>query len=239
MKTAGTVLCIAAGLVAIGTAAVTVYEIYKYYHQDYTPIPRMIVHESTDSKGRFVYTAYNCVLCNRPAQGFRNDTLGDNGDMNGDVGKQWLALYTTRDKAAGAPITADLIAQKGSNKFPADKSATVSLFGQEDSLNIVSTEYCYNDNLNGLYIFSGTGMAEETPAKPAAQTVSEAETETETESTETGNEALSSDSTDNKAAAAGSVVGTGTMFLSCVGSAAAGALICFLITRRKRENTAA
>ena len=159
---AGAVLCIAGALLAIGTAVVTIYDFYQYYHQDYAPIPRKIVHKSTDELGRFVYTAYDCMLCNREAQGFGKKDLEAYGDMNGDVGKQWLALYTTTDKAAGDPITADIIAQKGSNKFPADK-----------------------------------------------------------------------------ANAAGSVVGTGVMVGSCVGSAALGALLCFLIVRFKRKDTAA
>ena len=51
-KIAGAVICIAGLLISIGTAVVTVYDYYKYYHQEYTPIPDKIVHESTDSKRR-------------------------------------------------------------------------------------------------------------------------------------------------------------------------------------------
>ncbi len=42
--------------------------------------------------------------------------------MNGDVGKEWLALYTTKDKAAGEAITTDIIAQKGNSQMPLDKA---------------------------------------------------------------------------------------------------------------------
>ena len=96
-RVAGTILCIAGALMAIGTAVVTIYDTYQYYHQKYSPIPRRIVHESTDEKGRSIYTIFNCALCNRADQGFKNDKLGDYGDMNGDVGKQWLSLYTTKE----------------------------------------------------------------------------------------------------------------------------------------------
>ena len=247
-RIAGTVLCIAGALLAIGTAAVTIYDIYKYYHQDYAPIPRKIVHESSDEKGRFVYTMYDCTLCNREEKGFGNDKLGSYGDMNGDVGKQWLALYTTKDKAAGDPITADIIAQKGSNKFPADKNTTVRLFGQTDSLNIVSEKYGYNDGLNGLYIFSSTAepsaetddeQPAETPDSSTAEASSEAESvpDTSSEAAAETSEAESSDT--DKANAAGSVVGTGTLIASCTGSAAIGALICFFILRKKKTGTAA
>ena len=255
LKVAGTVLCIAAALFAIGTAAVEIYDIYKYYHQDYAPIPRKIVHESTDDKGRFAYSVYDCVLCNRDDQGFGNDKLGAYGDMNGDVVKQWLALYTTKDKAAGDPITADIIAQKGSSKAPADKTTGIRLFGKSDTLNIVSTEYGYTDALGGLYIFSGTGKDDPEPGKTGTDS-SEADTSSEAapeESSAAAGETSAADDTSSQAAAAatddtsdsaenntaGSVVGTGTMIASCAGSAAIGALICFLLVRRKKTGAAA
>ncbi|MBR6873275.1 MAG: hypothetical protein IKN17_07200 [Ruminococcus sp.] len=245
---AGTVICIAAALLAVVSAVVTVYDIYKYYHQDYAPIPRKIVHESTDDKGRYGYIVYDVTKCNREAQGFGKDHLGDAGDMNGDVGKQWLALYTTKDKAAGDPITADIIAQKGSNKFPSDKGTSIRLFGQKDSLNIVSNDYGYNDKLGGLYIFSGTVKTDEDPAEtPAEQTDPSAatadtssETETVSEADTSSQAAAATDDTSSEASdkTTGSVVGTGTMVASCVGSAALGAMICFLIARKRKESAA-
>ena len=250
-KVAGTVLCIAAALFAIGTAAVEIYDIYKYYHQDYAPIPRKIVHESTDDMGRFAYSAYSCVLCNREEQGFGNDKLGAYGDMNGDVGKQWLALYTTKDKAAGDPITADIIAQKGSSKAPADKTTGIRLFGKSDTVNIVSEEYGYTDALGGLYIFSGTEKTDADEPEKTEPAASETDTSSEAaapeESSAAAEETSAAGDTSSEAAAAtedtsseddtkaaGSVVGTGVMVGSCVGSAALGALICFFIARRKR-----
>ena len=237
----GKALCIAGIIIAIGSAAYAIYDRYQYYHQEMKPIPRIMVSESSDEKGRSKYTYYENVHCNRAEQGFKNDKLGDYGDMNGDVGKQWLALYTTKDKAAGDPITADIIAQKGSNKAPADKEAAIRLFGKSDSLNIVSEEFGYNDGLNGLYIFTGTAkeaddkqaeQPSETPDSSTADTSSEAESAPDTSSEAA---AVTEDSSSTaEAAAAGSVVGTGVMIGSCVGSAAFGALICFLIARRKR-----
>ena len=193
-KTAGVVLCVAAALIAIGTAVVAIYDEYKYYHRDYAPIPDKIVHESTDDMGRFSYTVYNVTPCNREAQGFGKDELGVNGDMNGDVGKQWLALYTTKDKAAGDPITADIIAQKGSSKVPADKTTGIRLFGKSDTVNIVSTEYGYTDALGGLYIFSGTAKAGDKPAEKPAKT-------TDSSTSDTSSEGESTPDTSSEAAA--------------------------------------
>ena len=254
-KIAGSVLCIAGLLIAIGTAVVTVYDLYNYYHQDFTPIPDKIVHESTDDKGRSVYTVYYVTQCNRTKQGFGKDNLGDNGDMNGDVGKQWLALYTTKNKAAGDPITSDIIAQKGSSKAPTDKTTGIRLFGKSDTLNIVSTEYGYEDKLGGLYIFSGTENTDadkpektepassetDTSSEAAAPEESSAAAEETSAAEDTSSEAAADENTssedDNKAT--GSVVGTGTMIGSCAGSAALGALICFLLVRRKKSGAAA
>ena len=246
-KTAGQILCIAGAVMAVATAVYTVYEMYQYYHQDMNPIPRIIVNESSDEKGRAAYTYYECALCNRDAQGFGNDKLGDYGDMNGDVGKQWLALYTTKDKAAGDPITADIIAQKGSNKAPADKTTGIKLFGKGDTVNLVSEEFCYNDAFKGLYIFCGTeksGAAE--TAKPTSSNTDASSAKAEDSSSaaaDTSSAAAaaatedSSSKSDNKET--GSVVGTGTMAISCVGSAALGALICFFFVRKKKPGAAA
>ena len=248
LKRSGIVFCIAGLLIALGTAAVTIYDLYKYYNQDYTPIPDKIVHESTDDKGRTRYTVYYATLCNRTAQGFGKDNLGDNGDMNGDVGKQWLALYTTKDRAAGDPITADIIAQKGSSKPPADKATGIRLFGKSDTVNIVSTDYVYNDSFKGLYIFSGTykdgseksgtDTSSEAPAPEESSAASE-DTSSEADAASEAAAVTEDSSSSAEAAAAGSAVGTGTMIASCAGSAALGALICFLIARRKRDNIAA
>lgn len=246
---AGTVLCIAAALIAIGSAVVTAYDIYKYYHKDYAPIPRKIVHESTDEKRRSIYTVYNVTRCNREEQGFGKAELEDHGDMNGDVGKEWLALYTTRDKAAGDPITADIVVQKGTNKLPVGKNASITLFGSSDSLDAVDVKYNYNNSVNGIFNFFGTASDSSAPngdksispapESSAAETVSKAEMISEDEQASDTAEAAAGDgSSEAKATSAGSVVGTGTMIASCMGSAAIGALICFLIARRKRENAA-
>ena len=137
-KTAGVVLCVAAALIAIGTAVVAIYDEYKYYHRDYAPIPDKIVHESTDDMGRFSYTVYNVTPCNREAQGFGKDELGVNGDMNGDVGKQWLALYSVKYKY-GRPILADsLMVQKGSDKLPNGYETGIHRFGEGAAFNLTS-----------------------------------------------------------------------------------------------------
>ncbi len=224
---AGNILCVAGILLAVSSAAYTVYEVYEYYHQDYNPIPRIIVNESSDEKGRATYTYYECTLCNRAAQGFANDTLGSYGDMNGDVGKRWLALYTTKDKAAGDAITADIIAQKGKNEMPLDKNTGTKLFGRTDTVNLVSEEYGYNDTIGGLYIFCGTESSSAADEGKTAET-------TDTQDTASKANADNAQTPQNT----GSVVGTGIMAISCVSSAAVGALVCWIVLRKKRKGSA-
>ena len=222
----GKVLCIAGIIIAIGSAAYAIYDRYQYYHQEMKPIPRIMVNESSDEKGRSKYTYYENVHCNRAEQGFKNDKLGDYGDMNGDVGKQWLSLYTTKDKAAGDPITADIIAQKGSNKVPDGMNSGIRLFGKTDTVNLVSEEFGYNDSLKGLYIFCRTEKATPSPDPDPSSSSTDSSSETSSESE------TSSDSNSNAAA---SVIGAGTLTLSCVGSAAIGALICFIAIRSRKK----
>ena len=100
--------------------------------------------------------------------------------------------------------------------------------------------------MSGLYIFAGTRTTDQAAPNKTAdasdnstyKTSSEAESAPDTSSAAAETSEAETSDTD-KPNAAGSVVGTGTMVGSCVGSAAIGALICFLIVRLKRRNLAA
>ncbi|MBR4622755.1 MAG: hypothetical protein IKO44_05160 [Ruminococcus sp.] len=77
------------------------------------------------------------------------------------------------------------------------------------------------------------------PEEPADTSAPDSLT-TDSSAAAAATESQSSDSSEKEAKDAGSVVGTGTMVASCVGSAALGALICFFIVRRKKgDNVAA
>ncbi len=142
------------------TAWSTVNDIIDYYNADLTPIPQYMVNQSTNDKDEKVYTYYNAVKCNRVASGLvtdNNKLLGEFGDLNGDVGKQWVALYTTKDKAAGDPVTTDFVVQYNNTKIPEDK-APLSMFGESVAQNLTNKKmgYTYSDGKNGIYLFYGT-----------------------------------------------------------------------------------
>ena len=118
-------------------------------------IPTVIVDKDVESTVTG-YVAYSCVLWNKD----RNDDSGrDNrGDLNGDAGDQWLALYTTTDKAMGTPILADSIVAKtgkagGKNVPSGDGYEPLSMFGDASVQNLVDEKYSYNDDVDGIYVW--------------------------------------------------------------------------------------
>ncbi len=151
--------CIMAVLMAVSIWN-TVNDVMDYYNAEFTPIPSNMVNQGVDDKDEKVYTYYKAVKCNRVAQNMVTDNtklLGDFGDLNGDVGKQWVALYTTTDKAAGDPITTDFAVQKGNSNIPND-STPLSIFCESAAQNLTNKKagYTYADSNDGIYLFYGT-----------------------------------------------------------------------------------
>ena len=130
----------------------------KEHNQKQLAIPTVIVDRDVESDITG-YLAYSAVLWNRN----RNDDSGrDNrADINGDAARQWLALYTTKDKAAGDPILADSIVirtglDKG-NKAPGNDYVPLSLFGRENAQNLVDENYSFHDKVKGIWMWYRKG----------------------------------------------------------------------------------
>ncbi len=157
-KIAGT--CIVIALLAVSLWR-TIVEIKEYYNAKFTPIPSNMVDQSEDENNEKVYTYYKAVKCNRVEQNMVTDAtklLGDYGDLNGDVGRQWVALYTTTDKAAGNPVTTDFIVQTANSNLPNDSSTALSMFGESVAQNLTNKKmgYTYADSKDGIYMFYNT-----------------------------------------------------------------------------------
>ena len=135
------------------------------------PIPKYIVEEAditaTNEKGEKVMiknqTAYyKAVSCNRTDGGSKiekqnHEILLDRADLNGDVGKQWLALYSVKYEN-GMPILADSLKFKlGKGGAPEGYTTGIHMFGEEAVQNLTdaskSMPLCYNDPHEGTYIF--------------------------------------------------------------------------------------
>ena len=140
-KIAGGVALVALGVTLIIEAILLGAKLYNYYHPDYTDIPRVIVDQAIDENEEYVYTNYYAAL----------DQDGRYADLNAWGAKQWNALYTTTDKNAGAPITADMMARTGGS---ADEEGYLSIhyFGASNAFNL--NTHCYKDKVNGIYLYA-------------------------------------------------------------------------------------
>ena len=164
---------LAAGF-AVVTAVLAGYSIYTtitemmaYYKVNFVPIPKYIVDRADISainqKGETVMiknqTAYyKSVLCNRTdgssdLEKKNHEILKDRNDLNGDVGMQWLSLYSVKYEN-GTPILADSLKFKmGSGDIPEGYTTGVHRFGEKNAFNLTSRLYCYNDPNDGTYVY--------------------------------------------------------------------------------------
>ncbi len=162
--------CLTAVLLAFSIWS-TVDDLIDYYNATYTPIPSNMVNQGVNEKDEKVYTYYKAVKCNRVAQNMvtdKTELLGDYGDLNGDVGKQWVALYTTTDSAAGNPITTDFKVQYKDTNVPGERTA-LSIFCESVAQNLTNKKagYTYADSNGGIYLFFATDASANTLAGSA------------------------------------------------------------------------
>ena len=190
LVTAGKWLMGIGGALMIMAAALKAVQLYQYYHRTFTQIPVMIVDEAdivsytTNSEGKkvknitfdqFVY--YEVVKCNRQEIGINASAqtgvsdyaswgCGDAADINGDVGKQWLAIYANRSTKKGNPILADSfvlrtgkeeIAKGGkatdAANMPSGCNGCLHMFSSESPLRIDNEKFCYRSDNNGMFLY--------------------------------------------------------------------------------------
>ena len=145
----------------------TISEMKAFYKVDFVPIPKYIVDRAditaVNQKGETVMVKnqtayYKAVLCNRTdgssdLEKKNHEILKDRNDLNGDVGMQWLSLYSVKYKN-GMPILADSLKVKmGKGDAPEGYTAGIHRFGEQNAFNLTSKLYCYNDPNDGTYVF--------------------------------------------------------------------------------------
>ncbi len=158
-------LAIGFGVAIIILTAITTYMTYRdlmnRYNVSYTPIPRYMV----DEKDIIGYNAngdrivlknqaayYKAALCNRKSGDSWYKELGDVGDLNGTVGREWLALYAEKNEMK-QPILADSLFFTGSSEIPAGYQAGIHLFGSDAVLNLNSSRFCWNGGAPDIYVY--------------------------------------------------------------------------------------
>ena len=165
-QAAAVVMCVVTIAVGVWTVISGINDLKAYYNTDMDlyPIPENIVDEAETASGDKTYTYYKAVQSNRTEKGYTEDreSLKDNADLNGDLGKEWLALYYTKDAGAGNPIVVSDVkgfqVVTGSDSTPSGLTA-LTLFDQESPVNLTNEEWVWNDKTGGLYLYYATGSA--------------------------------------------------------------------------------
>ena len=126
-------------VVALGVIGVSMW--YGYYHPDYTPIPDAMVDvRETDVGDKYIkYTAAKVY----------NDEDGRNADLNAYQGKEWNALYYTKDATAGKCLTPKFVYSETDSTI-ARRHQGISMFGESEAFNLNS--HVYDKNINAIYV---------------------------------------------------------------------------------------
>ena len=137
--TAGIAIIVIALVVAVVFLIVWIVEIYNEKHPEYTDIPEYMYDYVEDGAGNNQFILYESVK-------FQDGRVADVNTWNG---KEWHAMYVSHDKAAGAPIEADIIIRYGNGTI--DKGyAGLSNFGNINAQNL--NDYAFDDDVNGIFI---------------------------------------------------------------------------------------
>ncbi len=149
---AGWVFTAATGIILIAQGINIGMKVYNYYHPEYLQIPQIIcdarISTAKDDKVETNYYYYYAAKGHIAEDS--KGKYGEYGDLNGFTGKQWNALYTTKDENAGSPVLANSLTVKlGDNSV--DKNAVaLSLFQTSFPYNVNAHQY--KDKQNGIYI---------------------------------------------------------------------------------------
>ena len=124
---------------AVGVVGISVW--YGYYNPDYTPIPdNMIDVYESDLGDKYVkYTAAKVY----------GDEEGRNADLNAYQGKEWNALYYTKDATAGSCLTPKFV-YKDDDSTIARRHQGIFMFGETEAFNLNS--HVYSKNAPGVYV---------------------------------------------------------------------------------------
>ena len=154
------------GAAMIILTAISVYLSYRdlvnHYKVEFTPIPRYMVDEKDITafnrngekiviKNQAAY--YKAALCNRKSSDEYYNIVGDVADLNGDVGKQWLAIYYAKNEAEMPVLANSLKVVTGSTQIPVNYSNGVHMFGVGAAENINNTLYIWNSTAKSIYLY--------------------------------------------------------------------------------------
>ena len=137
------VLAVAIALIAAGVVAISTW--YDYYNPTYTEIPNTMVDvRATDTGDKYVkYTAAKVY----------DDWNKRNADFNAYEGKEWIALYYTKDASAGNCLTPKFV-YKDNDATIARRHQGIAMFGENKAFNLNS--HAYKKGAPGVYLTVST-----------------------------------------------------------------------------------
>ena len=129
-------------LIAAGMAGIALW--YNYYNPDYTEIPNTMVDvRETDLGDKYIkYTAAKTLEDG-------NLSKKKNADFNAYQGKEWIALYYTKDATAGKCLTPTFVYSESDSTI-ARRHQGVSMFGESKAFNLNS--HVFGKNAPGVYL---------------------------------------------------------------------------------------
>ena len=162
-------------LLALVTTWLAYEDMVDYYHVDFTPIPHYMVDKKDitafDENGNKIVLKnqsayYKAVECNRTEKDEMFPNLGTLADMNGDVGKQWLALYAQKSDTSAPILASSLLVKIYKNgtaaDIPAGYTTGIHMFGSGSAFNLNSELYDWNKKARQIMVYY---KVDNTPAK--------------------------------------------------------------------------
>ena len=128
--------------VAVASTVLTIIDLCRDKSVEQLPIPNYLVDNYTDTEGGSYSINYKAVECNREeyfGEGYTKQK-GSSADLLADEGKQWLALYASKNSKAGKPLTPDFVVQEA-GKAPSGYEGSVHIIGEKGAVNVVSDAF--------------------------------------------------------------------------------------------------
>ena len=150
-------------------AGITTYlawrDMQAYYKVDFTPIPHYMVDEKDiigyNKKGEKIVLKnqsayYKAAESNAKAGDFKFSEIGNLADMNGCVGKQWMALYVNKNELMNPILASSLKAVVGSSEIPSGYTKGIHMFGSDAAFNLNSNLYDWNNSAKSVFVYFKT-----------------------------------------------------------------------------------
>ncbi len=176
---------VAMAILAFVTTWLAYEDMMNYYHVDFTPIPHYMVDEKDitafDENGNRIVLKnqsayYKAVECNRTQNDKYYNMLGTCADMNGDVGRQWLALYAQKSDTFAPILAKSLVAKVYKNgvqaEIPAGYTTGIHMFGSGSAFNLNSELYDWNKKAQQVMVYFKVDSSSAKTSEAAGSTFS-------------------------------------------------------------------